>query len=404
MLKLFLFILITSFLNTEEITLEDAINLALNKNLEIKQKELEEDLSKQDRWNNYTNLLPSLKYEGKYLNDNQEFTNSFPFVHDLKFSVSDILYNFKTIKKYDLAVEIKKNELKAAKLNLKAKVIDIFTSLLKIEREIKISKIYLDKAFKDLELFNQLYSQGNSSKFEIIKLETNIVQIKSKLFELENSREELTNNFILLTGKTNFTLKAFNLEGIEYSSLEIKESKAIENSIIIKNLALEYNRYQHPFTSLLPKIDFSLAYKIEMDNDFFRNWEQESKKFSFTLSIDLFKWGQSFYDFNIKQKALNLEVAKAEEEETRLKENLKIRKSFLVRAKELLEFKKEFLKKLKEKSLVMQEKTLKGLSSADELFKVNQEAYDQELNILDFEYKIFKKFEEFKLMLQGAKI
>lgn len=404
MFKLFLFILFSFLLQTKELALEDAIDLALDRNLDIKQKELEEDISKQDRWNNYTNFLPSLKYEGKYLNDGHQFNNSFFFNHNLKFSISDILYNFKTIKKYDLTVEIKRNELKAVKLNLKAKVIDIFISLLKIEEEIKLSRIYLDKYFKDLELYNKLYLEGNISKIEIIELESNIAKIKYNLFELENSKEELLNNFKITIGIKDFILKPLNLKEIDYSHLAFKDDTAIKNNILLKNFDLEYNRYQHPITSLLPKIDFSLVYKIEIDRDFFRNWEQEAKKFNFTLTVDLFKWGQNIYDFNIRQKSLDLEISKAEEEKSRLINGLEIRKSFLLRANELLKLKKEFLKKLKEKSLVMKEKVLKGFSSSDDLFKVDQEIYERELDILDFEYKIFRKFEEFKLILQGVRL
>lgn len=365
--------------NILKLTIDEAVSLSLQKNLDIKIENLSFDEKKWALATSWNKVIPSVKMSTRLSTVNKNvLDNAFDEIKDtykengIHLSDSDVYDTdeWENVKKGSVSAElglyIDLNakiifEIRKTVLDWQVGKISIEIAKKKLEKEIK-KNYYNLKLLKENILIKEKSLQTAKNRYDIAKLkykngiineienlnaEYSYEKIKPQLIEIKNSYENAMLEFKLMLGiKENIEVELIsnmdNMNKYEFDEKSIS-LKYLNNNLEVKKIEgeirLEKNNRNIYISELTPTLSFSFSTDATYqksdpfgkDNHWFYNinddWKEEFGNFTFTVSIPLSSFAPfSKEQMNIVISSYEIEKKKLFLEQTRLNKELEIKK------------------------------------------------------------------------------
>ena len=255
------------------ITIDDAVNLALQNNIEIKQSSMDLELLETKNKYSWNSVSPSISASGAFsgqtpLESGSESSFSYSLGASLRLSLTPTLRT--TMKKALLDYQAGKSSLEATKRKIELSVRKTFYSLIYFNDNIEIQQRSLETAKQTYESNKAKYSQGRLAELQLLNSQYNY---EKKLPDIENLKRTYQSNIdsfklllgldledeITLQGKLDDALSVhFDERTLETSLASIEENASIKN--LKQQIATTQNTLQAAkLASYAPSISFSLS-------------------------------------------------------------------------------------------------------------------------------------------------
>ena len=370
--------------NPIEITLKDAINLALQNNWDIKLSEKEIQKANEQISEAYANAFPRVDLKGNYtrniklpvmfLPPNTSFNPSDQVVTfelgasnnwDASITLSQVIYSQKVntaIKIADEYAELSRVGNQSVKNDVVMGVKKAFYGVLLMQELVKVSKQSYEVAKANYENVSSMYKQGVASEYDYLRAEVQLANTSPMLTQMENNfvmSQNLLKNIMAIDVQKPIIVKGEfvfdeplssvnsinNIVSVETNPL--LRQLEIQASLLDKNITIEKSEY---FPTLAAFGTY--AYQTQ-DNTFkFKNY-MWAESFMVGLSLQYTLFDGFRRSARIEQATIDKD--KVDLNKRKLEDGLKIRAIQAVNSME--EAKKRI--KAQEKSLEQAEKTLK---------------------------------------------
>lgn len=351
--KIFLIILLISSAivaqpqNEIKLNLEESIKIALENNSDLKQIKLDYDKAKEQVWEAYgTSLFPSIDgnisyqraiKQGVIIIETPFFSGSFPqgTKNTLTGSITfeQPLFTgamFLATRIAETYADISKENVEYTKSDLVTKVKESYYNVLLAQELVKLGKLNLELAEKNLKDTESMYNAGLSPEYDLLKAKVNYQNLIPALTEVENQFKLSKNNLKIFLGldlsrtiSVTDSLKYSEINGI---GLEEAERMLEENNRLIAQLKLDSElkdlTASYQFSKHFPEINLTGTWQTQAQ-------ENDGKKVSDWFYINSFYVGVNlkvpiFKGFSIDSKAEQAEIdlKRSREELIKTKRNL----------------------------------------------------------------------------------
>ena len=209
------------------VTLDEALNLALENNVSIKREEISLGTAKRASEHSWNNLLPTLTLSA---NDEIEFPITNNFAAEGKIAVSISPDFFASMQKTKLDYEAKKISFDEAVLEITSQVKETYFSLILAKQNLDFLNENLENARAQAEQNEERYRRGTLSEMEYLSSKVSYEKLKPELKSHELAYKNDVKNFCLFLGldddevKLEGSLEAFITQYAAYFSNEKKAS------------------------------------------------------------------------------------------------------------------------------------------------------------------------------------
>lgn len=370
--------------NPIEITLKEAINLALQNNWDIKLSEKEIQKANEQISEAYSNAFPRIDLKGNYIRNiklpvmflppNTSFNPTDQVVTfelgasnnwDASITLNQVIYSQKVntaIKIADEYAELSKAGNQSVRNDVVMGVKKAFYGVLLMQELVKVSKQGYEVAKANYENVSSMYKQGVASEYDYLRAEVQLANTSPILTQMENNfvmSQNLLKNILALDVQTPIIVKGeFVFDESASSQKAFDKIVSIETnpllrqldiqaSLLDKNITIEKSEY---FPTLAAFGTY--AYQTQ-DNTFkFKNYMwAESFMVGLNLQYTLFDG----FRRSARIEQATIDKDKVELNKRKLEDGLKIR---AIQAMNLMEESKKRIK-AQEKSLEQAEKALK---------------------------------------------
>lgn len=389
-----------------EVTLEDAIQMAYKKNVNVINAEKDLDNYELNKKIAVSSALPQLSYTA-YTSILQEDESSSVADSDNVYSHSidleQTIYSGGKIKAgikaADIYTEIAQLNYENVKKSTRLDIIYSYLEILKLEKNLQLYTNSLDELNKNLNKTNEMYKLGIVSKTSVLQLEYQVIDIKSTIMQVKNSIEVsslLLKNKIGLSEKEDLSLVDFNPEIKNFEDIDFEYESRIgfPNNITAKlaglNTALQEKNEVIQKAELLPAVDASFSYD---SYDYDANPDDWEWTATVEFSVDLWDWKA---DKNSLEKAKNeTEKAKQSEDDTLKSIQLEIRSNYLElsRLTLLLEAKKEALESSTENYNLESERFNEGLTSTTDFLSAQNTLTTSQIDVANSEIDLYYAYQ-----------
>ncbi len=312
-------LLVNTNLLAEKLSLKEAIEIALQNNLEVHQakEKIEEATAKQREV--FTSFLPELGSASTFteLSEEAEFygtTITGEELYDLNLNLTQPLF---TGGKLTALYRQAKEGLAAAEENYRGTEIDLifkvkeaFYNVLKTERISEVGRKAVEQIKAHLKVVENFYKAGMVPKVDLLKIEVELAEAKQNLVEAENGEElaKISFNNLLnrdlstpveLVDISSYTPTYLPLQGggDRWGGLEDSIAKAfslrpelraqeINLKIAKEDLKIAKSEY-YPTISLITNYDHTKGSEIPIDK-----W-QNSWNIAIAFELDIWNWGRT---------------------------------------------------------------------------------------------------------------
>ncbi|MFN3134151.1 MAG: TolC family protein [Candidatus Kryptonium sp.] len=282
-IALALLIFLSPSFSQEVLTLEDAINLALKNNPDVKISKNTVEIA----LNNYSlgnaGFLPTIDlsfgfskssnntrqeyFDGRAINRTGAASNSLNLGATLNWTIFDGFYNYTTYKKLAETQELVETTSIATSEEIIANVILAYYDILRQKEILKTLKESISISEQRVKIAEEKYKVGTASKTELLQAKVDLNSDMSALLRQEIELKNAKVNLNLLLGRNpNIDFDIVDTIKIENFSLEELLSKANENnrSILIarKNKNLARLNLSSIRSKLSPRINFFVGYNF----------------------------------------------------------------------------------------------------------------------------------------------
>lgn len=299
----------------EILTLNDALKIAMEKNLKVQMAKDRIEQSYLDKEISLSYFFPrfSSSFSYTYLGDNQpiSFSPMFPpmkltddNIYTAKFTVTQPIFTGgRIVKGYEMtdeAYQKAKTDYEAELQNLILEVKKAYFGVLKAEKILEVAKKYRELTEKHLKDVKYMFEQGLATKLDILKVEVALKQAEAKITEAENYLKITKANMNFLLNRSpdcefevedilEFKMEMKDYEWWKKTALkERKEIKGMEKVISIYSKKIDIER-----SSLFPQLSLFFNYDIEKGTQTsMDNWE-DSWTAGLMLSYDIWNWGET---------------------------------------------------------------------------------------------------------------
>ena len=395
---------------TKTLTIDDAVNLALENNIKIKQSSMDLELLETKNKYSWNSVSPSISATGGFNGstplDGGDTSFSYSLGASLRLSLTPTLRT--AMKKALLDYQSGKATLEATKREIELNVRKTFYSLIYFNDNIEIQQRSLETAKQTYESNKAKYQQGRLAELQLLNSQYNY---EKKIPDIENLKRTYQSNiesFKILLGlglDDEITLQgklddAFNVH-FDNSTLETSLA-SIEENATIKNLKQQITSTQNTLqsaklASYAPSISFSLSESTSGSSK--ANlmtgkdaWEPSSS-LSYGVSVNVpldgfFPWSSG--KLNVQTAEETLEKLKMTLEQTRTQTTLTVKNSYNsilqnITQLELLEKNEELTQKAYEMS-----KNAYNMGSTDllSLQQAEDNLYSARYNVQNQKYTI----------------
>lgn len=319
--------------DTLQLTLDDALKIALSENISVKVADKEITRSEYAKKGTYASLFPQIDFSGSYQRaikkqtmymDTMAFQIGRDNTWSMGFSAGMPLVNvqlWKSLQITGMNVELAVEKAKGSKQDLIDQVQQSFYGVLLAKELYNVYKENYDNATDNYKDTKDKYETGLASKFELISAEVAMQNAEPNMYDAQN-------NIVL----SNWKLKALigidldqNVECVgslsEYTA-EVEqtisyEDLSVENNSSIKQLEIQERildkNYEAQLAKYYPTLNLSLSYNwMAMENNFKFSeykWTPYSTG-ALALTIPIFSGGQRYNDLRqtrVQQEQLALQ-------------------------------------------------------------------------------------------------
>tara|TARA_X000000368_G_scaffold124521_1_gene97662 strand:+ start:1419 stop:2852 length:1434 start_codon:yes stop_codon:yes gene_type:complete len=242
----------TGSINGQEtiLTLEECVLLAIEKNISIKQSELELETAEIDKSDAIGNFFPSLNIQTNHswnvgLNQNittgllENLTTQYTSMGaNLGVSIYRGLTNIKQLHRANLSLLAKQYQLDNMKDDIILFVANSYLQVMFNREILEVQKIQLDITKKDLERTKNLVDAGVRIKSDLLEIEANLASQEQSLILAENNLRITKINLaqvLLITDYENFDVAKEDFE-VPFSEILIENPKDIfEKALSFRN-------------------------------------------------------------------------------------------------------------------------------------------------------------------------
>ena len=336
------------------ITIDDAVNLALQNNIEIKQSTMDLELLETKNKYSWNSVSPSISASGGFngqtpLESGSETSFSYSLGASLRLSLTPTLRT--SMKKALLDYQAGKASLETTKRRIELSVRKTFYSLIYFNDNIEIQQRSLETAKQTYESNKAKYSQGRLPELQLLNSQYNY---EKKIPDIENLKRTYQSNIesfkillglglddeITLQGKLDDAFNVqFNDTSLETALASIEENATIKN--LKQQIAATQNTLQAAkLASYAPSISFSLSESTSGSSKESRNfttgavtkeaWEPSSSlSYGVNVNVPLdgfFPWSSG--KLNVQTAEESLEKLKMNLEQTRTQTRLTVKNSY----------------------------------------------------------------------------
>ena len=389
------------------ITIDDAVSLALQNNIEIKQSTMDLQLLETKNKYSWNSVSPSISASGGFngstpLESGSETSFSYSLGASLRLSLTPTLRT--AMKKALLDYQSGKATLEATKREIELNVRKTFYSLIYFNDNIEIQQRSLETAKQTYESNKAKYSQGRLPELQLLNSQYNY---EKKIPDIENLKRTYQSNIdsfkvllglgledeIVLQGKLD---DAFNVH-FDNSTLETSLA-SIEENATIKNLKQQITSTQNTIqsaklSSYAPSVSFSVSESTSGSSKVTKKAWEPSSSLSYGVSVNVpldgfFPWSSG--KLNVQTAEETLEKLKMNLEQTRTQTTLTVKNSYNsilqnITQLELLEKNEELTQKAYEMS-----KNAYNMGSTDllSLQQAEDNLYSARYNVQNQKYTI----------------
>ena len=399
---------------TKTLTIDEAVNLALKNNIEIKQSSMDLELLETKNKYSWNSVSPSISATGGFNGstplDGGDTSFSYSLGASLRLSLTPTLRT--SMKKALLDYQAGKASLETTKRRIELSVRKTFYSLIYFNDNIEIQQRSLETAKQTYESNKAKYSQGRLPELQLLNSQYNY---EKKIPDIENLKRTYQSNIesfkillglglddeITLQGKLDDAFNVqFNDTSLETALASIEENATIKN--LKQQIAATQNTLQAAkLASYAPSISFSLSESTSGSSKDTKNfsgavikeaWEPSSS-LSYGVNVNLpldgfFPWASG--KLNVQTAEETLEKLKMNLEQTRTQTTLTVKNSYNsilqnITQLELLEKNEELTQKAYEMS-----KNAYNMGSTDllSLQQAEDNLYSARYNVQNQKYTI----------------
>lgn len=388
----------------EEYTLENLIEIGLEKSIGIQKEELSNKNYSSCLRSSFIDLLPSLNmYADQYKTNDADWVKSSSLSFGKTFSVNDP-YNEPAFFSIYKAVNSKKRANLSLEQKRKQIVYNIFSKylyVLEAQKNLEIRRKNLELQQKIFSQIQVQYESGEKSLLELKQSEISMIDYQIAVGESEDN----------LNSTRNSLFAYLNINDKGYSFIEPKISNKSMKFTFTNNLEIQMLKYAVKNCKLnliknslhyLPDLSLSYyVYNTNPSNSNYTPFDEYVKSKTLTLSasfsvFDIFEESESFFRNKRNYKILKLGLQELKRDTEYRFDELEKRIETLSKSKKLYENKMQ----LAENNLEMAQEQFKlGLISLLDLDRTKIDHQNAQLSFNNKYYELLRKQEEINLLL-----
>ena len=320
-----------SSVTNPDLSLENAILIAFknNKDIQIEEKGLEvaraDILGARSVFLPHLNLNPSYTYNDKVLAPSNIFSG---YKNDniIGLGLTQSVYtggaNISGLRQAQLGFKVAEETLRAKKLDVEFETKRLYYGLLLGYETQRIAREALTQAKEHYKVVEQMYSQGTSSRFDLLQSKVQISLLEPDVIKAENEIASLKAELNKLLGR-NIDVSVIAQDPLDYSLIEIREADFLKVAYLdkpeirLKSLGVDIDQWsiQMAKSGYRPQVNIGANY-LYRANDLGHIFEGKQRNWSTGLSVTI----PLFEGFSVKAK---VDAAKNRYAQAKLdKENL----------------------------------------------------------------------------------
>ena len=328
--------------DTLRLTVEQALEIALNENLNIKiaGAELERvDYLKQENW--YA-LLPSVAASGQYSNNIMKpvfFSDFFPggkmevgstHSYTLAGTAQVPIFSmalYKNIEMSEIEIRAALESARTTKLDLIQQVKNSFYGVVMMEESLKVLEQSFKNAMESAENIRKMYEQGLASEYDKIRSDVAARNISPTLTQARNGLELAKLQLKILLSlplsqeiSVDGSFEQFSGQMLNYSAGILD----VEQNSNLKTMDIQLERLNKSFELIrsqrLPMLAGFANYQMQMQNEEFKLNKPWANSFALGLSLQIPIFNK--LSISLKEKQTKVGIRQLEYQRTLLKESL----------------------------------------------------------------------------------
>ena len=328
--------------DTLRLTVEQALEIALNENLNIKiaGAELERvDYLKQENW--YA-LLPSVAASGQYSNNIMKpvfFSDFFPggkmevgstHSYTLAGTAQVPIFSmalYKNIEMSEIEIRAALESARTTKLDLIQQVKNSFYGVVMMEESLKVLEQSFKNAMESAENIRKMYEQGLASEYDKIRSDVAARNISPTLTQARNGLELAKLQLKILLSlplsqeiSVDGSFEQFSGQMLNYSAGILD----VEQNSNLKTMDIQLERLNKSFELIrsqrLPMLAGFANYQMQMQNEEFKLNKPWANSFALGISLQIPIFNK--LSISLKEKQTKVGIRQLEYQRTLLKESL----------------------------------------------------------------------------------
>ena len=378
-----------------DISLQEAINMALSQNTSLKITQKGEDTAKyalaQARGNNGFSVglgdsLSTSKSKGADRQDSNSvsLTGKLPLYSGGK--------NQANIKKAKIGVESASLETQRAQENMKLNVVKAYYDALEARKTVGVRQETVDKYQEHYTNVNQLYSAGAKARIDVIRSQVELSDARQNLIKAENSYEvklATLRNYLNIDRSeplhltTDFSYLAFDKEMgdcLAYAYTNRKDLQVDKNKLAQQEQAIKAAR-----AGYLPTLSMSLGLR---DNQTFHPGSSDTQSASASLNLDWNIFDSGITRAQVKSAETDRDVAKLNYLKDKEQIDLDVRQAYynMREAEKRLNSTQDAVHQAEEDAFIAREKYRAGEGLMLDIIDAQEALSKAKLNYISAEY------------------
>lgn len=383
-----LFLIIFQISLSDVVSIDKAISLGIDNNLSIKVSEKQIEYSKYKMSSAFKEALPSIKYEGNYTDGEYDREMGKDFAQKAKTGYSQALTLTQPLFRGGTiigGINIAKLTLSKSfyeyleeKKSVRLEIIEIYSTILQNQRELKVYESSKDEMLKRYERQKVQLEMKIITKSDLLKTEStlsstiaDIIGLRNQIkVEKENLKRKIGFPKNLEIDVIEFTIPENLSKGINFrDDLQQAKTKSTRALIAKKNLEISNEEKNVSRGEMMPKIDAFTSYgnNAREERNYEDSWENAEWRGGVAVSWNVFNFGKD-YD-NYKGATVQLEKEKLKDRDIQDNIELDVIRAFT-----------DIIKIEEQKVAIYQ-----GMLAAKESYFMDKQKYEANLiSIVDF--------------------
>lgn len=398
----------------EEISVEEAVEMAMKNSKEIKMAEEELDSYKLQKKEAFKSGLPSVTFQGNYNKFEKPIdpTNSSKNNYENSITISQPIFMGGVIAS---GIRSSKDYLRLGEYNLKDKknsveilVKELYYGIVKLQNSKDVIEVSIKALSETNRKLARMYELNSITKADLLKVEYSLIELNSNLANIENmikiSKLQLKNE-LGIDSDVEIVISDGRKESLDVKSINIEEDlkKGLRDNIdvnrasITTKLTNEAKVFER--SKLLPTVSMFANYKsnsVESISESFGEWEAIG---GVQVSMTLFDWGKSYDAY--KRAKNRTDIAKLNSDSAVDGIDLKIKQTYysLLNIAMQIEAKKRAFESSEESYKLDSARYKENLISVSDFLESESSYRQSKIDLESLEIDYYLESEKYRLIL-----